>query len=279
MNDCKNIVSAPRGKKKKRLVRRLLSKVRRMFFDDLKKSEMGLRWTSERIEISVSTYCRGTPKHSGKKTPEIICFCIGTFRNSTIVGVNKIENSNGTKMWVPNWNEWQTKRVYTKTIYLIHSNTGTIILFLSGSWANWNHHLVYSFPWCTTITLPNSHNLSVKIPAPNFSHQPKDLSHPLRKCVETNNQLTLVEVLLMEEILHHLGCIKFCKSWDKLPVNWCRTSAINSIMSLIIVYLSTLQVFQTLLMETSQTYPNVCLGTEGREFREENICNNHAKHK
>ena len=31
-------------------------------------------------------------------------------------------------------------------------------------------------------------------------------------------------VLLMEEILHHLGCKKPCKSWDKLPINWCRIS-------------------------------------------------------
>ena len=36
------------------------------------------------------------------------------------------------------------------------------------------------------------------------------------------------EVLLMEEIVHHLGCIKPCKSWDKLPINWCRISSINS---------------------------------------------------
>ena len=35
-------------------------------------------------------------------------------------------------------------------------------------------------------------------------------------------------VLLMEEILHHLGCIKSCKSWDKLHINWCRISSINS---------------------------------------------------
>ena len=33
---------------------------------------------------------------------------------------------------------------------------------------------------------------------------------------------------LMEEILHHLGCIKPCKSWDKLPTNWCRIFSINS---------------------------------------------------
>ena len=27
-------------------------------------------------------------------------------------------------------------------------------------------------------------------------------------------------VLLMKQILHHLGCIKPFKSWDKLPRNW-----------------------------------------------------------
>ena len=35
-------------------------------------------------------------------------------------------------------------------------------------------------------------------------------------------------ILLMAEILHHLGCIKPYKQWDKLPINWCRISAINS---------------------------------------------------
>ena len=35
-------------------------------------------------------------------------------------------------------------------------------------------------------------------------------------------------ILLMEEIMHHLGCIKPKKYWDKLPINWCRISSINS---------------------------------------------------
>ena len=35
-------------------------------------------------------------------------------------------------------------------------------------------------------------------------------------------------LLLMEEILQHLGCKKTCKRWDKLPISWCRISAINS---------------------------------------------------
>ena len=37
-------------------------------------------------------------------------------------------------------------------------------------------------------------------------------------------------LLLMEGILHHLGCIKPCKSWDKLPINWCRILSINSMI-------------------------------------------------
>ncbi len=35
-------------------------------------------------------------------------------------------------------------------------------------------------------------------------------------------------MLLMEELLHHLGCIKPCKQWDELPMNWCRIWVINS---------------------------------------------------
>ena len=35
-------------------------------------------------------------------------------------------------------------------------------------------------------------------------------------------------ILLMEEILHHLGGIKPCKSWDKLFIHWSRISSINS---------------------------------------------------
>ncbi len=32
----------------------------------------------------------------------------------------------------------------------------------------------------------------------------------------------------MEEILHHLGCIKPCKQWDIYHINWFRISSINS---------------------------------------------------
>ena len=35
-------------------------------------------------------------------------------------------------------------------------------------------------------------------------------------------------ILLMEEFLHHLVCIEPCKEWDKLAINWCRMSSINS---------------------------------------------------
>ena len=40
-------------------------------------------------------------------------------------------------------------------------------------------------------------------------------------------------ILLMEEILHHLGCIKPGKWWDKLRINWGRISSINSIVQIV----------------------------------------------
>ena len=38
-----------------------------------------------------------------------------------------------------------------------------------------------------------------------------------------------ISILLMEEILHHPGCTKPRKKWDKLPINWCMNSSISSI--------------------------------------------------
>ena len=38
-----------------------------------------------------------------------------------------------------------------------------------------------------------------------------------------------VVILLMVEILHHLGCITPCKWWDIYNTNWCRISSINRI--------------------------------------------------
>ena len=35
-------------------------------------------------------------------------------------------------------------------------------------------------------------------------------------------------VLLMEEILHHLGCKEPCKQWNIYHINWCRIPSINS---------------------------------------------------
>ena len=45
----------------------------------------------------------------------------------------------------------------------------------------------------------------------------------------TNIKTSLPEtnMLWMEEILHHLGCIKLCKSWDIYHINWCRSPSIN----------------------------------------------------
>ena len=48
---------------------------------------------------------------------------------------------------------------------------------------------------------------------------------------QKNHQVKQIQVviLLMAEILHHLGCMKPSKYWDIYHMNWCRISAINSI--------------------------------------------------
>ena len=42
------------------------------------------------------------------------------------------------------------------------------------------------------------------------------------------DHLKFLMILLMAEILHHLGCMKPYTYWEKLPINWCRISAINT---------------------------------------------------
>ena len=60
----------------------------------------------------------------------------------------------------------------------------------------------------STIGLLNSHNLYLII---------FQLFWP-----QTN-----LEVLLMEDILRHLGCLKPCKKWDMFHINWWRISSIK----------------------------------------------------
>ena len=49
-----------------------------------------------------------------------------------------------------------------------------------------------------------------------------------RKEVDIPRWVVTSFLLLMAEILHHRGCMKPYKRWDKLPINWCRISSINS---------------------------------------------------
>ena len=37
-----------------------------------------------------------------------------------------------------------------------------------------------------------------------------------------------IVIVVMEEILHHLGCIKLCKFRGIYHINWCRICSINS---------------------------------------------------
>ena len=48
-------------------------------------------------------------------------------------------------------------------------------------------------------------------------------------CYESKIFVWSDNLRLMEEILHHLGCIKPCEYWDIYRIDWCRISSINSI--------------------------------------------------
>ena len=39
-----------------------------------------------------------------------------------------------------------------------------------------------------------------------------------------------VHLVLMDEILHHLGALNYCNSQDFMDVMWCKISSINSMM-------------------------------------------------
>ena len=78
-------------------------------------------------------------------------------------------------------------------------------------------HDVQSPFWMRLIWTNPEWCIELQLFAPNCCIQ----SSP---CIHNNYHL-----LLMEEILHHLGCIKPCKKWDNLPIKWCRISSINSI--------------------------------------------------
>ena len=60
------------------------------------------------------------------------------------------------------------------------------------------------------------------------------------KWVVYKKPMVFVSLLFMEEILHQLGCIKPCKQENKLSINWCRISSINSMNTLSLQYSSDL---------------------------------------
>ena len=58
----------------------------------------------------------------------------------------------------------------------------------------------------------NSAKDGIRLFIQHFYQYPKSQWHM------TQNDMTWRDILLIEEILHHLRCIKPCKSWDKLPI-------------------------------------------------------------
>ena len=70
-------------------------------------------------------------------------------------------------------------------------------------------------------------------------------------CIHQPSPLWLI---LLEEMRRHLGFTKLCKQRDKLPINWCRSSAINSSRS-VLYYVSLANRHFT----TSSVRPQDCL--------------------
>ena len=68
-------------------------------------------------------------------------------------------------------------------------------------------------------------------------------------------------LILLEEMRRHLGFTKLCKQWDKLPINWCRISAINSSRS-VLYYVSLANRHFT----TSSVRPQDCLISKPMNF-------------
>ena len=63
----------------------------------------------------------------------------------------------------------------------------------------------------------------------------------------------------MAEILYHLGCMKPYKYWDKLPINWCRISAINSMLNFVG---ASIQFIETTNAQQRQSHPRIYLPTQ-----------------
>ena len=101
------------------------------------------------------------------------------------------------------------------------SNHLELLLAMVGSLSRSLREPHFPRPYHRAMTMGAMVNLVWFTGAPNLntSGNAKKVDHSVVKAVV---------LLLMEEILHHLGCIKPCKYWDKLPINWCRISSINS---------------------------------------------------
>ena len=61
------------------------------------------------------------------------------------------------------------------------------------------------------------------------------------------------------------GMYKPCKQWDKVPINWCRISSINSMYPLA-RYLNLLSNFLQGYLQDYAMYPVLCVLWNGRRF-------------
>ena len=86
--------------------------------------------------------------------------------------------------------------------------------------------------WKEVVKLQSS---AYSFSSPSWSSR-LDLSDLSATCgVKVSHQnVYQLDIVLMEEILHHLLSMKTYEKWDILQINWCRISSINSIKTFLI---------------------------------------------
>ena len=86
--------------------------------------------------------------------------------------------------------------------------------------------ICFHHPHPTSI-VPVTREAALLLLEPPWSENTPKL-RPTHFSMKRLDALQSSNMLLMEDILHHLTVLKPCKEEDKLPMNWCRISSINN---------------------------------------------------
>ena len=126
------------------------------------------------------------------------------------------------------------------TPHLNHSNLRQVFLWSCPSWSISQHFIQSLWAVCRFPFMPSCEGMFFRVLAEGIGIKKrwhkmwyKTKATVSWECPDHKSTRTLqvkFKMLLMEEIPNnHQGCIKPRNSWDKLPINWCRISSINSI--------------------------------------------------